>query len=44
MNEWGFTIQENLAAFGMSATNLKLKSMRGYVQDGGLLLSNPLSL
>ena len=41
MNEWGFIDQESLAALGMSATNNKFKSRRGYVRDERLVLSNP---
>ena len=41
MNEWGLIGQESLVALGKSATINKFKTMRGYVRDERLVLSNP---
>ena len=41
MNEWGFIGQDSLVALGKSATMYNFKSMRGYVRDERLVLSNP---
>ncbi len=41
MNEWGFIGQDIFAVLAKSATSFIFKSRRGYVQEEGVLLSNP---